>query len=73
MALIATVLAWDLSVELGVAGGVPYVAAVHGIVRPHRGGVRIHTSQGEGTRIAVLLPAGTVSAAVAPAPAPPAP
>ena len=49
------------------------LAAVHGIVRSHRGGVRIRTAQGEGTRIAVLLPEGEVRAGVATAPAPPGP
>jgi signal transduction histidine kinase len=49
------------------------LAAVHGIVRSHRGGVRIHSAPGEGTRIAVLLPEGELSAGVDTAPPPPAP
>ena len=39
------------------------LAAVHGIVRSHRGGVRIHTAPGQGTRIDVLLPEGGFSGA----------
>jgi signal transduction histidine kinase len=46
------------------------LAAVAGIVRAHRGAIRLTTAPGQGATFRVLLPAAAAPAAVAPPPAP---
>jgi len=41
------------------------LAAVHGIVRGHRGAIRLHTEPGRGTTFRILLPASPAPAAAA--------